>query len=188
MDRRHFASEIRILCAFRLCPDAVPSSSARRTSQWASTGRPSMMPPLQMTTQSVRDPRAIREKPVQQNMRATIFNWLLETEFKGDLTKQTLLSPTAKDFRLIFEHLVGLIDPSHQFGVNDIKFEDEVLRLLKAFQYPFADSIDKNWLRTPASMHSWPSLLASLHWMVGLSKVVLCFLYLTRFSSLIVLP
>lgn len=120
---------------------------------------------------AMKDPRSNRDKAVQQVMRNVIFAWLQETQFQGTISRQTLLSPTAKDFRGIFEHLIGLLDPMYTFGEKGKKFEDEVVPILKAHSYPFAESIDKKWLAAPASMHSWPSLLAMLHWLTELSKV-----------------
>ena len=119
----------------------------------------------------MKDPRNTRDKAYQQTMRNIIFSWLQESQFQGTISRQTLLSPTAKDFRGIFEHLIGLLDPAYIFGDKGRKFEDEVILLLKAHHYPFADNIDKKWLAAPASMHSWPSLLAMLHWLAELSKV-----------------
>lgn len=144
---------------------------------WGS-GRQSMIPPTPMVpSHTQKDPRNNRDKAVQQQMRNTIFSWLQGSPFPGTISRQTLLSPTAKDFRGIFEYLIGLLDPSYSFGEKGRKFEDEVVPLLKAFQYPFADSIDKKWLAAPASMHSWPSLLAMIHWLAELSKVTSQYIY-----------
>lgn len=122
-----------------------------------------------MLSHPTKDPRLLRDKPVQASMRNAIFQWLQATEFPATNIKQILNSPTAKDFRLIFEHLVHLLDPEYSFGEK--KLEDEVIPVLKAFQYPFAESIDRKWLAAPASMHSWPSLLGVLHWLSELSRV-----------------
>lgn len=130
-----------------------------------------MLPPTPAPSHSLKDPRNIRDKTYQQNLRNAIFAWLQESQFQAPISRQTLSSPTAKDFRNIFEHLIGLLDPNYTFGVKGKKFEDEVVPILKACHYPFADSIDKKWLAAPASMHSWPSLLAMLHWLTELTKV-----------------
>lgn len=136
-----------------------------------------MLPPssLSQALQPIKEPRNLRDKAFQQQMRHAISAWLPQTEFTGNASKQTLSSPTAKDFRSIFEHLIAILDPAFQFGGNGRKFEDEVVLMLKAHQYPFADSIDKKWLAAPASMHSWPFLLGALHWLSELTKVsILC--------------
>ncbi|KAI5123278.1 hypothetical protein M0805_009300 [Coniferiporia weirii] len=144
-------------------------NSVRGAQQWTG-GRQSMIPPTPGPSHALKDPRNNRDKAFQQTMRNIIFAWLQESQFQGTISRQTLLSPTAKDFRGIFEHLIGLLDPTYAFGEKGKRFEDEVVPILKAHHYPFADSIDKKWLAAPASMHSWPSLLAMLHWLVELSK------------------
>lgn len=100
---------------------------------------------------------------------------------------QTLVNITGKDFRAIFHHLVELIDPWHPFDPK-VRFEDEFLPALKALRYPFVAQIDVKWLAAPASMHSWPSLLGMLHWLVEMgkvshSRVVMVFLQLTRVKA-----
>ncbi|THH04485.1 hypothetical protein EW145_g5494 [Phellinidium pouzarii] len=139
-------------------------NSVRGGQQWTG-GRQSMLPPTPGPSHTLKDPRNNRDKAFQQTMRNVIFAWLQESQFQGTISRQTLLSPTAKDFRGIFEHLIGLLDPTYSFGERGKKFEDEVVPILRAHHYPFAESIDKKWLAAPASMHSWPSLLAMLHWL-----------------------
>lgn len=120
---------------------------------------------------SNKDPRPIRDKAAQNKWRSEIFNWLQESGFQGNLSKQTLMSPTAKDFRAMFEHLVALLDPTYTFGDKGKKFEDEFILALKALHYPYVDAINKSWLAAPASMHSWHTLTAMLSWITNLSKV-----------------
>lgn len=130
-----------------------------------------MVPPTPGARHTLKDPRNVRDKVAQANMRSAIFQWLQETQFDGSITKQTLLSPSAKDFRSIFIHLIYILDSSFVFGEKGRKFEDEVVLSLRALQYPFADSIDKKWLTTPSAQYSWPSILAMLHWVTELSRV-----------------
>jgi len=79
---------------------------------------------------------------------------------------------TGKDFRGIFQHLVTLLDPFYPFDPK-LRLEDEFLSALKALRYPFVNQLDSKWLAAPASMHSWPSLLGVLHWLVVMCKVSL---------------
>jgi len=101
-------------------------------------------------------------------MRQDIYSWLQSTGY--EISMQTLVNITGKDFRSIFYHLVGLIDPWHPFDPKN-RFEDEFLPALKALRYPFVAQIDVKWLAAPASMHSWPFLLGMLHWFVEIGKV-----------------
>ena len=133
-----------------------------------------MLPPTPGPRHALKDPRNIRDKTTQAAMRTTILGWLESTEFDGAMNHKTLGTCTAKDFRSIFMHLIYLLDASYVFGEKGRKFEDEVILLLKAHAYPFADSVDRKWLTAPSSPFSWPSLLAMLHWMTELSKVSSC--------------
>lgn len=45
-------------------------------------------------------------------------------------------------------------------------FQGILLTLFIVNRYPFADQISKSQLYAVGSMHSWPSLLAMLTWMV----------------------
>lgn len=82
----------------------------------------------------------------------------------------TLSSITGKDYRAIFQHLVTIVDPAYPFDAR-LRFEDEFQPALKALRYPFSAQIDNKWLAAPASPHSWPALLAALHWLVEMGKV-----------------
>jgi kinetochore protein NDC80 len=44
--------------------------------------------------------------------------------------------------------------------------------LMKALKYPFADQLTKSQLQAVGSLHTWPSLLAMLMWMVELILMV----------------
>lgn len=49
------------------------------------------------------------------------------------------------------------------------KFEEEVPRILKTLNYPF--TISKSAMFAIGSLHTWPTLLGALHWMVELIRV-----------------
>lgn len=102
-------------------------------------------------------------------MKQDIYSWLQATEF--DISMQTLSNITGKDYRAMFQHLVTIVDPAYPFDPR-LRFEDEFQPALKALRYPFASQIDNKWLAAPGSMHSWPALLAALHWLVEMGKVI----------------
>lgn len=86
-----------------------------------------------------------------------------------EIAQSTLNNIQGKDYRAIFEFLVLILDPCHPLNSN-ARFEDEFVPALKALRYPFVQGIDNRWLAAPASMHSWPSLLGVLHWLVEACK------------------
>lgn len=124
------------------------------------------------SSQPLKDPRNLRDKPLQSKMRQDILFWLQSTDY--DISMATLRDVTVKDFRAIFHHLVELVDPWHPFSPM-ARFEDEFMTALRALKYPFVHQIDVKWLVSPAAMHSWPTLLGMLHWLVEIAKV--CYLY-----------
>ncbi|KAG1756285.1 HEC/Ndc80p family-domain-containing protein [Suillus paluster] len=145
------------------------TNSSRRGSIW--TGGASLAPPS--SSQTFKDPRPIRERSYQSKMKQEIYSWLQATEF--DISMQTLSNITGKDYRAMFQHLVAIVDPGYPFDTR-LRFEDEFQPALKALRYPFASQIDNKWLAAPGSMHSWPALLAALHWLVEMGKARLNYL------------
>ncbi|KAG2077811.1 hypothetical protein BDR04DRAFT_1064629 [Suillus decipiens] len=145
------------------------TNSSRRGSVW--TGGVSLAPPS--GSQAFKDPRPIRERSYQSKMKQEIYSWLQATEF--DISMQTLSNITGKDYRAMFQHLVAIVDPGYPFD-SRLRFEDEFQPALKALRYPFAAQIDNKWLAAPGSMHSWPALLAALHWLVEMGKARLNYL------------
>jgi kinetochore protein NDC80 len=115
-----------------------------------------------------RDPRALRDRQYQSKMRQDIVNWLIAHEY--DISMQTLMNIHAKAYQTIFRQLIMIIDSEYIF-LDGAKLEEEVIPALKCMEYPFLSQLDIKWLAAPASMHSWPSLLGVLHWLVELGKV-----------------
>ncbi|EIM90401.1 uncharacterized protein STEHIDRAFT_75157 [Stereum hirsutum FP-91666 SS1] len=134
------------------------NSSTRRGSMWG--GAPMPPPPL-----PVKDSRPLRDRQFQVKMRQDIVTELQNSGY--DIHPSTLANITGKDFRAIFHHLVLLLDPNYPFN-HSARFEDEFLPAMRALRYPFVGQLDSKWLAAPASMHSWPSLLGVLHWLVNL--------------------
>ncbi|KAJ7134966.1 HEC/Ndc80p family-domain-containing protein [Mycena crocata] len=139
------------------------NSSTRRGSMW--TGGGAAMPPS--GSQTTKDPRPLRERGFQTQMKQEIFGYLKEMRY--DIAQSTLNNIQGKDYRAIFDFLVLTLDPCHPLNPN-ARFEEEFVPALKALRYPFVGSMDNKWLAAPASMHSWPSLLGVLHWLVESCK------------------
>ncbi|KAI6133409.1 HEC/Ndc80p family-domain-containing protein [Pisolithus croceorrhizus] len=144
-------------------------NSTRRGSIW--TGNAAISAPS--GSQTLKDPRPIRERAYQSKMRQEIFSWLHATGY--EISMQTLTNITGKDYRAMFQHLVNLIDPCYPFEPK-VRFEDEFQPALRALRYPFVSQMDNKWLAAPGSMHSWPALLAVLHWLVDIGKARLQYL------------
>jgi hypothetical protein len=137
--------------------------STRRGSLWGSGAVPPSVAP-----QVLKDTRPLRDRQYQTMMRQDIVNWLGGTEY--DISMQALTNMTGKDYRNVFQFLLSMLDPGYLFDPQ-VRFEEEFVSALKCVQYPFVGQVDPKWLAAPASMHSWPSLLGVLHWLVCMCKV-----------------
>ncbi|KAJ7219072.1 HEC/Ndc80p family-domain-containing protein [Mycena pura] len=141
------------------------NNSTRRGSIWS--GGAAIPPPT--GSQTLKDPRPLREKPFQAQMKHDIYTYLKGTD--REIAHSTLGNIQGKEYRAIFEFLVKTLDPCHPLNAN-LKFEDEFVPALRALRYPFVNAIDNKWLAAPASMHSWPTLLGVLHWLVEACKAL----------------
>jgi kinetochore protein NDC80 len=98
----------------------------------------------------------------------TLIAFLAQAGYPHSVSPRTLQAPSAKDFQTIFRFLYLQLDPNYVYAK---KFEEEVPAILKGLRYPFADQINRSHLQSVGSLHSWPSLLATLTWMV---ELILC--------------
>ncbi|KAJ3989988.1 HEC/Ndc80p family-domain-containing protein [Lentinula detonsa] len=143
----------------------TPSNNTRRVSLWASGSGTTPMP---SSSQSQKDPRPIRERPFQNKERSDILNFCHDLGL--DISMAQLLNIQRKDYRIIFEFLVELLDPCYPIDSTE-KFEDTFIPALKTLGYPYAHSIDTKWLAAVGSPHTWPHLLGVLHWLVEMCKM-----------------
>ncbi|KAG0147273.1 hypothetical protein CROQUDRAFT_43174 [Cronartium quercuum f. sp. fusiforme G11] len=153
------------------------------TTPAGSTGRPSLHPSSQHgapggllhsitpggallgTPPIFKDPRP-RDKKTVAGWQTDVYEFLIERGYMAPLTMKTLQTPTTKDFQTIFRFVAECADSGLRWTANGKKFEDEVLPLLKQMGYIAVDMITKSGLQAPGSMHTWPTMLAMLHWMV----------------------
>ncbi|EGG07158.1 uncharacterized protein MELLADRAFT_116381 [Melampsora larici-populina 98AG31] len=116
-----------------------------------------------------KDPRP-RDKKTIAAWQQDVYDFLIERGYTT-ITIKALQTPTNKDFQNILKYLVQCSDPGHRWGVNGKKFEDEVIPLLKQMGYVAVDTITKSGLQAAGSMHTWPTMLAMLHWIVMTIKL-----------------
>ena len=122
-------------------------------------------PPVRQT----KDTRLIKDRGFQKKCREDIFQFLETRGYtQTPLTDRTLVNPTTKDFQEIFKFIYNAFDrkPINSLSSLAKKFEDEVPQLLKSAGYPFAADISKSHLQAIGAQHSWPGMLAMLHWFV----------------------
>jgi kinetochore protein NDC80 len=145
------------------------SSLSRRRSSAHGSGAPGTLANTFLPAGNLgKDPRPT-DKATLQAYQNDIYEFLTEHGYQDVLTPKTLIQPTGKDFQSIFRFIYSIYDPSQR--VWNKKLEDDVPLLLKAAGYPFASAISKSHLQTIGTKHSWPNMLAMLHWFVTSVKV-----------------
>ncbi|CAE6460134.1 unnamed protein product [Rhizoctonia solani] len=152
------------------------SASARKQTGNYASGRMSVAPAFSQNNLG-KDPRPVRDKTFQLMCANEVLDYLQQRQFKYPITLKTMLSPTNKDFQTVFIFLINdVIDPNFQWGRAGRKMEDDIILLLKDHRYRAADTISKSSLTAVGSMHTWPHVLAMLHWLVNLSLLKLRFM------------
>ncbi|KAA1100554.1 kinetochore-associated Ndc80 complex subunit ndc80 [Puccinia graminis f. sp. tritici] len=129
-------------------------------------GTSSLLPPFQ----TYKDPRT-RDRKTIASWQHEVYEFLQERGYPEPLTIKTLQTPTTKDFQNIFKFMIQCSDHGHVWGIYGKKPEDEVIPLLKSMGYIAYDALTKSGLQAPGSMHTWPTLLAMLQWIVTTIKL-----------------
>ena len=122
---------------------------------------------------AMKDPRPLKDRNWQKGVRDEISEFLEQHGYPFAIPERTLTNPTTKDFQDIFRFIYGVFDgrPTASLTALNKKFEDEVPILLRSAGYPFASDISKSHLQAIGAQHSWPGMLAMLHWFVEYIKV-----------------
>jgi kinetochore protein NDC80 len=115
-----------------------------------------------MSSAKLVDSRPLSDRTFQAGCIKQIIEFLEQTNFDRPISHKQLHTPSAKDYILIVNHLARLIS-------NDIEFpgrlEEDIPNFFKSIGYPFP--ISKNSLLAIGAPNTWPSLLASLSWLVS---------------------
>jgi kinetochore protein NDC80 len=124
--------------------------------------------------QPTKDPRPVREKPFQAQISRVISNFLASTGSPIQLSPKIYASPpTSQQYWTVVDWLIRQLDPEYPeprqggFAIGP----NEYIGLLRWLRYPFVDAIDKKSLSTVGGLHSWPAMLAALHYLVSLAIV-----------------
>ena len=109
------------------------------------------------------DPRNISDKQFVNNSIRTLIEYLTRHNFDHAINPKILTRPAVKDFHNIIMFLFRQIDPNY---TSSGKLEDEVVTVFKHLGYPY--QISKANIAAVGSPHAWPSLLASIMWLIEL--------------------
>lgn len=93
----------------------------------------------------------------------TLLQYLTSHGYSHPLTPKSIQKPSVKDFSNIVIFLFRQVD--RHISMKG-KFEDDVVSIFKQLKYQH--NISKQNLAAPGTPHTWPTLLATLHWLVDL--------------------
>ncbi|KAI9598798.1 HEC/Ndc80p family-domain-containing protein [Syncephalis fuscata] len=117
----------------------------------------------------IQDPRPVRDKSYQQEIQASIIEYLSGAGYPHPISTNTFVARTSKDYQNMFRFLYSRLDPSFRFQK---KFEEDAITIIKSICYPFHEQVNKSRLCSIGSSNHWAYLVAALHWMVELNQVV----------------
>ncbi|KAI5170014.1 kinetochore protein NDC80 [Pancytospora epiphaga] len=106
--------------------------------------------------------RNVRDKAYKQACADNITKFLTDNNYDGVITTKTLTNPSNKEFQSIFKFIYSFID-----STPFIRFEEDVVSILKLLKYPNMGEITKSQLST-VTPHAWPVLLSMMNWLVDL--------------------
>jgi kinetochore protein NDC80 len=141
--------------------------------------------PLLGVNQTVKDPRPVREKSFQQQISRTIISFLTSANCPIQLSpKMSSSPPTSQQYWAVVDWLIHQLDPIYPEGKGGAPAvgPTDYIAVLKWLRYPYADAIDKKSLTTVGGLHTWPHLLAALHYLVCLCQVC-CISLLPRYTN-----
>lgn len=103
--------------------------------------------------------RNVRDPVFKAKCIETISGFLTKNKYEGNIA---LNNPSTKDFQNILRFIVAFVDAE-----MSSKFEEDVIFLIKALKYPYANEITKSQLSS-ITPHALPALLSMLAWLTEL--------------------
>lgn len=127
--------------------------------------KPSIVPRSSSISTNARltDPRNIGDKQFLTNSIRCLIEYLSDHNYDHPISPKILTKPTNKDYYNIVMFLFKQIDPNYTCTG---KIEDEIVGMFKTLNYPFP--IAKSNISAVGSPHAWPSMLASIMWLIEL--------------------
>ncbi|KAI8091380.1 HEC/Ndc80p family-domain-containing protein [Gilbertella persicaria] len=113
-------------------------------------------------TQSIKDPE------LQKQYLREITEYLKETSYEGPFIRSISMLGN-REFQMIFKHLFLRIVPHYSYKR---RFEEDAMVLIRQLGYPLADTINRKELLSIGAMHSNPTFIALLHWLVVVCKIM----------------
>lgn len=109
-----------------------------------------------------KDNRPLGDKAFQAEMLSKIDTYLRTIEQSSIVNSNGSLKPiTLKMFVEVSDLLIKLLDVKHSLTMAN--YVEELPKIAKKLHYP--SQVNKSWLKTANTMHSWPQVLGWLSWL-----------------------
>lgn len=128
----------------------------------ASATKPNSFPRMSISIEDAKQIRNVRDKNYKQACCDNIMAFLTKNKYEGLLNNKILINPSNKDFQSIFKFIFSFIDYT-----PFVKFEEDVISILKIIKYPYSSEITRSQL-SAITPHAWPVLLSMMSWLVDL--------------------
>lgn len=135
---------------------------AKSTRIPTSTIKPTPFPRMSIAPEDIKPVRNVRDKNYKNECAEKIFKFLNCNGYDEPVTLKTFSNPSNKDFQNIYKFIHSFID-----STPFVKFEDDVMNILKMLRYPYTGEITRSQL-SAVTPHTWPVLLSMMAWMVEL--------------------
>lgn len=116
----------------------------------------------------VKDCRPINDKEWQCKTRDCIINFCLANGFANQMLNKKDFPLDSSKYKMMFEFMFGFVDPEYEFSSGQ-QFQQQLPSFLKLIGYP--GTVSKSTFQTLGSMHSWPTALAVLHFVLTKAQV-----------------
>ena len=123
--------------------------------------------PKLSTTTGV-EPRIIREKECIHASAKLVLSFLTEKSYPNSISLRSLLNPELHEILNIFSFLLSFIDPQL---ATEVCVKEDIPNVLALLNYPY--TIKKSTISALNTPHNWPSILASIRFIVELLEDVM---------------
>lgn len=107
--------------------------------------------------------RSVQDPEFKNAAMKTLLHYLTSHGYGHKIEPKNIQKPSVRDFSNIVVFLFQQVDRNISMKG---KFEDDVVSIFKQLKYQH--NISKQNLAAPGTPHTWPTLLATLHWLVDL--------------------
>ncbi|XP_065837481.1 kinetochore protein NDC80 homolog [Oscarella lobularis] len=115
----------------------------------------------------LKDPRPLSDRSYQMTLMKKLHSFLVETNYRGDVSMSIIKCPKSKDFLCMFQHAIGFLSPGEKISG---KYDEQIPNLLKCLRYPFP--VSAKALLSVGNPHTWSQMLGVFSWLIDLTRTM----------------